>query len=141
VSYLHALLHSALEGHHDLEVLSSPADIVLDPKTLVQPDLFVIARSPGAAGDSWSGAGTPFMAIEIVSPSTAARDRGAKRRLYQEAGIAEYWIVDLDARLVERWTPDDHRPAIRDSVIEWQLPGGVAGELDVVKLFQRVVGE
>jgi Uma2 family endonuclease len=141
VGYLHAKLHGALEDREDVEVLSSPADIVLGPKTLVQPDLFVIAKSPGDPGDSWSGAGTPFIAIEILSASTAARDRGVKRRLYQHAGVAEYWIVDLEARLVERWTPDDQRPAICDAVLDWQLPVGVRGQIDVVELFRSVVGK
>ena len=31
-----------------------------------------------------------------------------------------YWIVDGDARLIERWRPEDHRPEILDSKIEWQ---------------------
>jgi hypothetical protein len=51
----------------------------------------------------WSEIGVPVLAIEFLSPSTASRDRGAKRRIYQRAGVAEYWTVDLDARLVERW--------------------------------------
>ncbi len=43
-----------------------------------------------------------------------------KRRLYQRFKVAEYWIVDVDARLVERWRPADARPEILADVLEWQ---------------------
>ena len=32
--------------------------------------------------------------IEILSPSTAEKDRGYKRTLYAKHGVAEYWLVD-----------------------------------------------
>ncbi|HWB80433.1 MAG TPA: Uma2 family endonuclease [Nannocystaceae bacterium] len=37
----------------------------------------------------------PELAIEVLSPSTAARDRGEKRGIYDTAGVGEYWLVDL----------------------------------------------
>ena len=114
----------ALRGRGDLEVLVSPADIVLDPRTLVQPDLFVIRVDPAAPPSSWKDVGVPLVAIEILSPGTASRDRGAKRRIYQRAGVGEYWIVDPDARLIERWTPSDIRPEILDERLTWAPDGG-----------------
>ncbi|HJR35411.1 MAG TPA: Uma2 family endonuclease [Gemmatimonadales bacterium] len=47
----------------------------------------------------------PTLVIEVLSPSTAHFDRFTKRRRFQRAGIPEYWIVDLDARAVDRWRP------------------------------------
>jgi hypothetical protein len=41
---------------------------------------------------------------------TARHDRFTKRRLYRTRGPPEYWIVDLDAQLIERWKPDHERP-------------------------------
>ena len=41
--------------------------------------------------------------MEILSPSTAGRDRDLKRRLYERQGVAEYWIVDPDAGAVDVW--------------------------------------
>ena len=46
---------------------------------------------------SWKDAPTPILVVEILSDSTAIRDLGAKRKLYNRAGVAEYWIVDLPA--------------------------------------------
>ena len=123
LSRLQSALSMALAGRTDLEALWSPADIVLGPRTLVQPDLFVIRVNPASPPSSWRDVGVPVVAIEVLSPGTASRDRGAKRRIYQRAGVGEYWIVDLDARLIERWTPSDIRPEILDEWLIWAPEG------------------
>jgi len=129
-------LRTALAGHRELAVLTSPADIRLGPRTLVQPDLFVLRIDPELPPADWHQTGVPLLAIEIVSPSTAARDRGAKRRIYQAAGIAEYWVVDPDAELIERWTPADLRPEIVAEVLEWSVNGALFLALPLSRLFR-----
>jgi hypothetical protein len=52
--------------------------------------------------------------------------------------VAEYWIVDLDARLIERWRPHDDRPEIVDDVMRWSLPGGASGEFDLEEIFSAL---
>ena len=133
-------LGTALQGQDELQLLTSPADIVLSPRTLVQPDVFVIRKQPGQILKRWSEVGVPVLAIEFLSPSTAARDRGAKRRICQSAGVAEYWIVDLDARLVERWRPDDARPEVVSEDLVWEPLATVAARLNLPALFARVLG-
>jgi hypothetical protein len=68
----------------------------------------------------------------------SARDRGTKRRIYQRAGVSEYWIVDLDARLIERWRAADVRPEIVDVYVEWTVPARGVGRLDVGRFFETV---
>ena len=131
----------ALARRREVELFTSPADVVLGPRTVVQPDLFVAARTPGRRLESWSDVGVPVLAIEILSETTAVRDRGLKRRSYQQAGVGEYWIVDLDARLVERWRPEDTRPEVVDGVLEWILPGGASGTIDLPSFFREVFEE
>jgi Uma2 family endonuclease len=138
ISELEALLRAAITGRRDVEVLHSPADIVLGPKALVQPDLFMIRRTPGVRPERWADVGVPLLAVEILSPTTAPRDRGAKRRIYQRAGVGEYWIVDLDARLIERWRPEDARPEIVDERMECSVPGGSTGTLNIREFFASV---
>ena len=134
-------LGRGLEDQDELLLLSSPADIVLGPRTLVQPDLFVVRKAPGFVLREWSEVGTPILAIEFLSPTTAPRDRGAKRRIYQRAGVAEYWIVDLDARLVERWRPGDERPEVLDSELVWQpLEHIPPVRLNLHALFAKALG-
>jgi Uma2 family endonuclease len=101
------------------EVSIAPADIELDERTLVQPDVFVFERSKGRRPARWKDVQALLLAVEVLSPSTARYDRQVKRVRYQRQGIPEYWIVDLDSRLVERWRPADERPEILHDSIEW----------------------
>jgi Uma2 family endonuclease len=41
--------------------------------------------------------------VEILSPGTAERDRSLKLKLYEQRGVPEYWLVDLDAHSVSRY--------------------------------------
>ncbi len=131
---LFVALDAALRGRTDLRVLSSPADLVFGPRTLLQPDLFVFRVDPDRPPREWHDVDTPVIAIEIVSPTSAARDRGTKRRIYQRLGMSEYWIVDPDARLIERWTPADERPEILTDRLDWAFEGSHLLTLDITAL-------
>jgi Uma2 family endonuclease len=116
---LFRLLDPYVQAQHLGEVLWSPADIELDPRTLVQPDLFVTRTPPGTTAD-WKDIDLRLV-IEVLSPSTARYDRLTKRTRYQRQGV-EYWIVDLAARVIERWLPSDERPEILAGELRWQPP-------------------
>lgn len=105
------------------ELLASPADISLGEDEILQPDLFVYRTTAGKALIEWSDISELLLVVEVISPATARYDRELKRRRYQRAGVPEYWIVDLDARLIERWRPDDTRPEILFDSMTWQPPG------------------
>jgi Uma2 family endonuclease len=109
-------------------VFTAPSDIDLTADTIVQPDITVLPRTGERPPRTWSEGGRPILVIEVISPSSASRDRILKRRRYQRAGIAEYWIADPQAQLVERWTPSDDRPEICTDTLRW-LPDGAATEL------------
>lgn len=67
-----------------------------------RPDVIVMRRLEGdhAVAREWV-----LLLIE-VSSSTFSFDAGEKVALYARAGIPEYWIVDVNARLVHQlWTP------------------------------------
>lgn len=50
-----------------------------------------------------------YLIVE-VSHSSLAKDRGVKARLYAEAGVGEYWVVNLVDGVIERYTvPKDGR--------------------------------
>ncbi len=52
---------------------------------------------------------------------------------------ALFWIVDLDARLIERWHCGDERPGLVTTVLEWQPEGAVQPfSLDVERYFATV---
>jgi len=127
VGALHFLLRGYLAGTSIGEAILSPADLGLGDSQ-VEPDLFVLPFVDGRRVQSIDTAIRPLLVVEVLSPSTARRDRVLKRRLYQRARVSEYWIVDLDARVVERWRPDDERPEVLQERIEWR-PGEAAPPL------------
>lgn len=120
----------------------SPADVELDKHTLVQPDVFVVKLVEGRRPKNWTDLQGLLLAVEILSPSSARADRTVKRRRYQREGIPEYWVVDVDARLVERWRPGDERPEILTDDVTWQ-PDVTREPLtvDLRAYFARVLGE
>lgn len=118
----------------------SPADIVFSPKRLVQPDLFVVPWSEQRP-KKWSEIKRLLLAIEALSPSTARYDRIKKRAIYQAEGVDEYWIVDSDARLIERWRPMDVRPEVITDVLPWQpRPEVPPLHIDLRTLFAEALG-
>ncbi|HEY5491791.1 MAG TPA: Uma2 family endonuclease [Gemmatimonadaceae bacterium] len=122
-------------------VVSSTADLCPEPTTVVEPDLFVL-RAPITAKTRLDDPACAVLIAEVLSPSTAKRDRGIKRMLYQRVGVPEYWIIDLDARLIERWTPSDTRPEILREQLTWTDPvSGAELVLDVERYFAAVWGE
>lgn len=101
-------------------LFSSPADLAFGEDEILQPDLFVLPSSLPLGFRAWSEVTSLLLAIEILSPSTARYDRIVKRRRYQRAGTLEYWIVDPDARVIERWRPTDERPEVASETLEWR---------------------
>lgn len=116
----------------------SPADISWAPDVLVQPDLFVVPLDH-ARTMNWAAMQTLLLAIEVLSPGTTRADRFAKRRLYQEAGVPLYWIVDADARAVEVWTPDALFPATVQDAVAWRPAGAIRPlRIELAELFRPI---
>ncbi|MFN2397363.1 MAG: Uma2 family endonuclease [Gemmatimonadaceae bacterium] len=131
-----------VSGHNVGHVKVAPQDVVYGERTLVVPDLFVVPLVDRRKPRAWTEAGSILLAVEVLSPSTARWDRQVKRRLYQRHGVPEYWVVDVDARLVERWRPGDTRPEILSDSISWQPdPTHPALIIDLSSYFVEVTGE
>jgi Uma2 family endonuclease len=80
--------------------LFAPMDVNLAEHSVVQPDvIYVSASRREIVHERLEGA--PDLVIEVLSPGTARRDRGEKLRLYAQAGVREYWIVDPAERQIE----------------------------------------
>ena len=122
IGRLHTALARYLEVERVGEVFLSPADISWGPDSLVQPDLFVVPLEE-ARTLAWPTIRTLMLAVEVLSPSSARADRFTKRRLYQEVGVAVYWIIDADAGTAEIWTPPDRFPRMESERLMWMAPG------------------
>ncbi len=117
---LHLLMGEHVRRHKLGKLWFAPLDVVFGPLTLVEPDLvFVRAERRGILTER-EVAGAPDLAVEILSPTTARTDRGRKRALYQEQGVAEYWIVDPDRRQVEVWRPGAMAAEVHRDELVWR---------------------
>src|SRR5690606_25746310 len=136
---LEKLLERVLAGTGLGRVLHSPADISLGEDEILQPDLFVYRTATGRPLEEWNDIQTLLLVVEVLSPSTARFDRHLKRLPYQRARIPEYWVVDLDAELIERWQPGDDRPEILTDRLAWQPPvAETPFELDLPAYFRSL---
>jgi Uma2 family endonuclease len=117
----------------------SRGDVIWGPGEYVQPDLFVVPVHEVTG--NWRDCQHLLLVAEIVSPSSARVDRVRKRALYQRRGVATYWVVDPDARVVEVWQPDQDRPEIVTDVLRWRVtPEATELEIDVPSLFVGLPG-
>lgn len=123
--------------------LISPADIELAPESIMQPDVFVVPQRlvPADGAMRWPAVTELALAVEVLSPSTMREDRVRKRDFYLANRVGEYWIVDLDGRVIERWTPERERPDLRRDELVWR-PSGAAAPflLDVAGFFSANPG-
>lgn len=99
-------IHAHLRGKR-CNVFSAPFDVRLfegqgdgpeNVDTVVQPDLLVVCDPKKV--DRRGVHGAPDLVVEILSESTRRSDRWTKFRLYQQAGVQEYWIVDPVTQVV-----------------------------------------
>ncbi|MCP5106721.1 MAG: Uma2 family endonuclease [bacterium] len=68
-----------------------PVDWAIVDDTVVRPDVLVVC---GEDIGEVKLEKTPVMVFEVLSPSTERKDRGLKYRLYEQAGVTYYCIVD-----------------------------------------------
>ena len=76
-----------------------------DVDTLVEPDLSIVCDENKLDEAGYRGA--PALIVEVLSPSNQRHDRFVKFRLYQRAGVKEYWIVDPEAKHVQVYTLEE----------------------------------
>jgi Uma2 family endonuclease len=91
---LHLDLGSFVREHRLGRVFFAPFDLVLSAEDVVQPDLLFISHQRAAVAKRQQTAAIPELVIEVLSESTRKTDETVKRKLYEWAGVLEYWVVD-----------------------------------------------
>ncbi len=111
--------------------LASPVDVQLDcdNKTMVQPDVLVLCDRSKLIKRCIYGA--PDFIVEVLSKSTKRKDSTIKLSKYIQAGVREYWLVDIEKeRVLVYFFESDDYPTIygRDD----EIPVGIFdGELKI----------
>lgn len=98
----HFMLAHILE--HDLGKLFGNVDTVFNQHNVRRPDIIFFAKDRLHLVGEKAMEGPPDLCVEIVSPSSAVIDREVKYKLYQDGGVAHYWIVDPQQRSFEAFT-------------------------------------
>ena len=115
---------------HPCNVYVAPFDVRLPIKskkkeaTVVQPDLCVVCDETKLDEQGCNGA--PDLIVEILSPTNRKHDLDTKFKLYEEAGVLEYWIIEPLERMVLVYTLQNGiyiglKPQIEGNIIESKL--------------------
>lgn len=143
VSVFRDRLHDYLRPSKVARALQSPADVRKDDRrrNRVQPDVFAVRLVDGRRPDYPYSLADLLLAIEVESPSNALYDYHTKRELYLGSGIAEYWVVNAEARIVSRWRAIDDPGEVFSQEISW-YPSGMSMPLviDLPALFDEALG-
>jgi Uma2 family endonuclease len=73
----------------------------LDKDNVVQPDVMWIAPNSRCTENDKYLCGAPDLVVEVLSSGSARRDKVTKFRLYDHAGVHEYWVIDPIAHFIE----------------------------------------
>jgi len=145
VGRLFLAISNYLANHRHLgRVFLSPVDVVMSEHDVVVPDLIFVAGDQRSILTEANVQGSPALVVEVLSPSTRRRDEGIKRKLFDEKGVSEYWLVDRKAMRVSiyRRAEDGSFPlvvtlsAAADEQLETPLLPGF--ELSISELFSEI---
>ena len=82
-------------------------DVHFDEENIFVPDVMIVCDKDKIHYDGIYGA--PDLVVEVLSPSSVTRDRGAKKNVYEKYGVKEYWIVDPISKTIEVYDLRDGR--------------------------------
>ncbi len=88
-----------------------PLDYKVKNDTILQPDMLVVC---GAISKKFLDF-RPSLVAEILSPSTALKDRHTKFEIYQMEGVPYFLIISCDTEAVEIYELNDGRYELKDS--------------------------
>lgn len=98
------LLRSALQSMHGKLALLIEPSITMPPHSVPEPDI-VLTSEPDGSGP----VPLPSVALLVeIADATLAGDLGRKAGLYARHRVPEYWVVDVNGRVVHQfWSPRD----------------------------------
>jgi Uma2 family endonuclease len=140
---LASLLAARLQPYvaaHGLGSVCFPRSVIrLGTDDEVEPDLMV-RPVPETPPTRWDDAPLPILVVEVVSDTTRRRDRVEKRRLYRDAAIPDYWIVDSEIRTIRVVRPGLDDVDVTDALVWHPLGASEPFMLDVAGLFAEAAG-
>lgn len=120
-------LNFLLENHvreRDLGVLYiAPHDLFVSPTRFFQPDLSFVSQARFATetierADGQCLIAPPDLCVEVVSPSSARRDRVDKVNAYAQFGVRHYWILDPDEKTLQAFVLENGRYVVEAALTD-----------------------
>ncbi|MEM6644690.1 MAG: Uma2 family endonuclease [Bacteroidota bacterium] len=111
-------MRSFAELHGLGEVVGLPTDVILSDVQALQPDVLFISNERADIITGMNVQGAPDLVVEVLSPATGYYDLTKKRRVYEQAGVREYWLVDPIERTVTILTAEDGRYIEHQRLVE-----------------------
>ena len=114
-------------------------DVFLDEQNNFVPDVLIVCDRDKIKPNGIYGA--PDLVVEILSPSTAAKDKGIKKAVYEKTGVKEYWIVDPESKSIDVYHLQVERLEFFDTFLvypEWEWERMTAKERDAARLSVKV---
>jgi Uma2 family endonuclease len=100
-SGFHRVLSTHVWDHRLGMVFSAPLDVLFTDFNVVEPDIVYITAEQIERIGRRGIEEAPTLVVEVLSPSTTARDRGIKRALYERQGVPHYWLAHPTRRSLE----------------------------------------
>jgi len=122
------------------EIVIAPMDVTLSERNIFQPDIMFISgdRKDIIMDERINGACD--LIVEIVSPKYRRKDRIEKLKIYRNAGVLHYWIVDPEEDFIEAYKLVEKHYALiasGDKEVEFNHPDFPGLEIDLEKVFDR----
>ncbi|MDQ7822581.1 MAG: Uma2 family endonuclease [Candidatus Eremiobacteraeota bacterium] len=100
---LFSILSTYIEHLEEGSFYYAPLDVILDNRTVMQPDLLYLSKERASLESERGIEGPPDLVIEILSPSSMRNDRVFKFRIYAKYRIEWYWMLDPDTKVLEEY--------------------------------------
>ena len=101
--------------------------------------VLLVTPAPGRAPADWPDMRELLLACEVLSPSTARYDRVVKRRFFSRTRVHEYWVVDLDAEVIERSRRgEEHVDVIAEQLVWQPTEANMALTIDLPTFFRGI---
>ncbi len=114
-------------------------DVFLDEQNNFVPDVLIACDRDKIKQNGIYGA--PDLVVEILSPSTAAKDKGIKKAVYEKTGVKEYWIVDPESKSIDVYHLQNGRLEFFDTFLvypEWEWERMTDADRAVARLSVKV---
>jgi hypothetical protein len=98
---LHIAMNNAccLDG----EIILAPMDVHFDEENILQPDIIYVANENRHIIRDGFVFGVPDLVVEILSTSTARKDKTVKKAAFEKFGVGEYWVFDPSYQTVDQF--------------------------------------